>query len=104
MKKFLSLTALTIILSTSFNAKAEEAICKEGVTANVNGLVCDFCARALEKVFSKRDEFDSLNINLDEGLVNISFADGKTMDNETITKLITDSGYNVVSLSPKTCS
>ncbi len=104
MKKFFSITALTIILSTSLNAKAEEVDCKNGVTANVNGLVCDFCARALEKVFSKREEFDSLNINLDEGIVNISFAEGKTMGDETVTKLITNSGYNVVSLTPKNCS
>jgi len=103
MKKLLSITTLTLALLISTNTTAATD-CKTGAKATVNGLVCDFCARALEKVFTKNENFDSLNINLDNGLVNISFKEGKTIDDKTLTKLITDSGYNVVSIEPKTCS
>ena len=65
------------------------------VYADVNGLVCDFCARALEKVFGKQDAVESINVNLDEKLITIHFNEGEKLDDTTITQLIMDSGYNV---------
>lgn len=65
------------------------------VHVSVNGLVCDFCARALEKVFGKQEAVKAIDVNLDDKIITVNFVDGKTLDDETITKLITDSGYNV---------
>jgi copper chaperone CopZ len=64
----------------------------------INGLVCDFCARALEKVFGRREEVSGIDVNLDTKLVTIGFKKGADIDDATITKLITDSGYNVVEI------
>ena len=47
MKKLTLMTALMMVLATP--AFAETA------KVSVNGLVCDFCARALEKVFGKQE-------------------------------------------------
>lgn len=66
------------------------------IVVQINGLVCDFCARALEKVFSKRDEVTGIDVNLDTKLVTIGFKTDTDIDDATITKLITDAGYNVV--------
>ena len=68
------------------------------ITVKINGLVCDFCARALEKVFSKRDEVTGIDVNLDTKLVTIGFKEGNDIDDDTIAKLITDAGYNVVQI------
>ena len=65
------------------------------VHVGVNGLVCDFCARSLEKLFGKQEAVDNINVDLDEKLVTINLKDGKTLDDDAITKLITDAGYNV---------
>lgn len=65
------------------------------VYADVNGLVCDFCARALEKVFGKKEAVDNIKVDLDTKVITIHFNEGQSLDEETITKLITDSGYNV---------
>lgn len=62
---------------------------------SVNGLVCDFCARALEKTFGKREEVKGINVDLEKKIVTIHFNDGKTIDDATLTQIITDSGYNV---------
>jgi len=62
---------------------------------SVNGLVCDFCARALEKTFGKRDEVKGIDVNLETKIVTVNFNDGQTLDNDTLTQIITDSGYNV---------
>lgn len=68
------------------------------IVAQINGLVCDFCARALEKVFGKRDEVTGIDVNLDTKLVTIGLKKGANIDDATITKLITDAGYNVVEI------
>ena len=65
------------------------------VYASVNGLVCDFCARALEKTFGSKDAVEAINVNLDTKIITIHFVEGKKLDNETIAQLITDSGYDV---------
>lgn len=79
--------------------KVASADCKNKVNIDVNGLVCDFCARAVEKVFSKREEVSAIDVNLDKGKIVIAMKDGKSIDNTTLTKLITDSGYDVVKIN-----
>lgn len=82
---------LCILLTTSPIAAQSSNI----VYADVYGLVCDFCARALEKVFGKQDEVERINVDLDNHLITIHFNQGQKLDDKTITRLINDSGYNV---------
>ena len=91
MKKLL----LTIGLLISLSAPGFAAHTGGTVYADVNGLVCDFCARALEKVFDKQEAVESIHVDLDKKVVAIHFNEGQRLDHETITRLITDSGYNV---------
>ncbi len=69
------------------------------ITVEINGLVCDFCARALEKVFGARKEVSGIDVNLNTKIVTIGFNKGSDIDDGTITKLITDAGYNVVKIN-----
>jgi copper chaperone CopZ len=65
------------------------------IYADVNGLVCDFCARALEKVFSREELVDNILVDLDTKVITIAFKGEETLTDEQITSLITDAGYNV---------
>lgn len=76
-------------------AKPLNAECADTINVKVDGLVCDFCARALEKVFGKRDDVEGIKVDLDNGNVVVAMKPGQTIDDATLTKLITDSGYNV---------
>ncbi len=87
------LSVLSLMLFTT-SAKAAET-CNNEIRVEVNGLVCDFCARALEKVFYKQENVTDINVNLDDGLVIVGMKPDTTLEDETLTKLITDSGYNV---------
>ena len=64
----------------------------------VNGLVCDFCARSIEKLFSKRDSVENINLNLEEMLITITLKEGKNLKNEIIEQIIKDSGYDVMEI------
>ena len=91
MKIFLLLTLLL-----SINSYATDNYSEGGSAyASVNGLVCDFCARALEKTFSKKEEVNSIKVDLDEKIVTINFNSDQQLDETTITQLITDAGYSV---------
>ena len=73
----------------------------EEITVNVFGLVCDFCAQAIEKVFMRREEVSGIRVDLAGGLVSIYTKQGKQLPDATLTKLIVDAGYNVDSISRK---
>jgi len=91
MKKLL----LTIALLVSLSLPAFAAHSKGAVYADVNGLVCDFCARSLEKIFGQQEAVESINVDLDEKVITIYFNHGQSLNDATITKLITDAGYSV---------
>lgn len=93
MRKLITTFAMIVTLLAA-PAQAAEG-CADTINVKVNGLVCDFCARALEKVFGKRDDVADINVDLDNGLVNVAMKPGQTIYDETLTRLITDSGYNV---------
>lgn len=87
MKKLTLLTATLLTLSLPAHANT--------IFADVNGLVCDFCARALEKTFGSKEEVKDIKVNLDEKVVTINFNEGQNLDDETVTQLIKDAGYDV---------
>jgi len=72
---------------------------KNSVNVDVNGMVCDFCARALEKVFSEKQEVAAIDVDLDNGKISINFNNGADLEDSTIQKLVTNSGYDVVKIN-----
>ena len=49
--------------------------------------------------FGKQEEVNAINVDLDTKIISVSFNEGQNLDDDTITNLITDSGYNVESIS-----
>ncbi len=87
MKKIL--LSIVIAVSFSFPVHAETVV-------DVKGMVCDFCAQALNKVFLKEEAVDSLDVNLDEQTVTIFYKDGaEPLKNEQIEKMVYWAGYEV---------
>jgi copper chaperone CopZ len=70
----------------------------QSVTVNVSGLVCDFCARAVEKVFGKEESIKDVKVDLDAKTILLNFKDKQNIDDAKITELVTNAGYKVVSI------
>ncbi len=100
MKKFtLVLTAATLLSSPAFaNHDGKQHPPLKEITVKVNGLVCDFCARSLEKIFYQRDGVYGVDVDLDEGEVEIDVTESTQLTDDEIKKLITDSGFNVTEI------
>lgn len=92
MKKILTLVVLSFTLTMN-------AFAAQKLNVEVNGLVCDFCAQALEKVFGKKESVKEIDVNLTERYVRITLNEGKEIADEEVKKLITDAGYDVVKIN-----
>ncbi len=83
---------------SSMKTDGVPVITAAAITAKVNGLVCDFCAQALRKVFKKEDAVEGIDVDLDAGEVRIALKSGATLSDETVKALIRKSGYSLVSI------
>lgn len=90
MRKFL--LSFVIAFLFALPARAETVV-------DVKGMVCDFCAQALNKVFLKEEVVDSLDVNLDEQTVTIYYKDGaEPLTDEAVEKMVYWAGYDVVGI------
>ena len=95
MKFFIIIILLFFTKITFKDTKSQEKLENEVLSISVNGLVCDFCARSIEKLLSKKESVKSINVNLEKMLITINLKKGKSLNDSIITKVITDSGYDI---------
>ena len=93
--KYVIIILLTFFLSLSSYSKT--------IVIDVQGLVCDFCAQSIDKVFSKQVGVEKVDVNLNNGRVTVKMADVFEDDevgisDETIIKLLQDAGYEVTAI------
>ena len=67
----------------------------EPIVADVLGVVCDFCALAMNKIFSKREEVAAIYVDLDTKALNLVLAPGASMSDQTIADLAVQAGYRI---------
>lgn len=65
---------------------------------SVTGMVCDFCARGIEKTFQKDVGFKKIDVDLDTGKVLIAYAPSTEIINEEIEKKILSNGQTVTDI------
>ena len=98
----LLLQTITVVIFTFIvnkEIKSQNKIENQILKISVNGLVCDFCARSIEKLFSKKESVESINVDLEKMLITIYLKKGKNINNTTVTMLIKDSGYDVTEIN-----
>ncbi len=59
---------------------------------DVNGMVCDFCARGIEKTFYDDKAVKKVDVNLETGKVLIAYSNSKDIDIEEIKKIFLSNG------------
>ena len=89
---------LTLLFNKNISSKNKLEIKSKQINVFVNGLVCDFCARSIEKIFKKDDSVSDIEVNLEKMLITIYVNENKILNDKTIKKLINDSGYDVTEI------
>ena len=95
--KFLRIFMILVLFNFVFNkgVKSKNKNDENIVYVSVNGLVCDFCARSIEKMFEKKEAVSSISVDLENMLITIFLKDNQKLNDETIIGIIKDSGYDV---------
>ena len=95
--KFLRIFMILVLFNFVFNkgVKSKNKNDENIVYVSVNGLVCDFCARSIEKMFEKKEAVSRISVDLENMLITIFLRDNQKLNDETIIELIKDSGYDV---------
>ena len=65
---------------------------------SVNGMVCDFCARGIEKTFKKDKLVTKIDVDLNRGKVLIAYDESADIDFDDIKKKIQANGQNATDL------
>jgi cation transport ATPase len=86
MKKLLTL----VLVVASLSAQAAQTI-----TAQVNGMVCAFCAQGIEKKARALPQTEDVYVNLKEKVVAIQLKDGQSLSMDTVKDLVKEAGYDV---------
>jgi hypothetical protein len=70
----------------------------EPIVADVLGVVCDFCATAMNKIFGKREEVAAIYVDLDTKALSIVTYEQGSLSDEDIGSLAEQAGYRVAAV------
>lgn len=73
----------------------------EEINISVKGMVCGFCAQGITKKFKELPELETVDVSLEKKLVHLKTKGSATLPDSTISKILTDSGYNVEKIEHK---
>jgi len=90
----MKIALLLVLLSVTAAAQATQTI-----TAQVNGMVCAFCAQGIEKKARALPQTQDVYVNLNKKIVAVQIKEGETLDAKTITTLVKDAGYDVTEIN-----
>jgi len=93
MTKFLKRTglALGLMLFAATAALADSHVYK----LYVDGLACPFCAYGVEKKVGGLDGVEKVEIEIEDGLVAVTLADGATLDESTAKQAVDEAGFTL---------
>lgn len=96
MKTFLIF--LTAFILTIPAAHADKVVHKD-LVLDVNGMVCDFCAQSVLKVFEDYEAVESVDVSLERAEVIVHLKPGMDLPDSDIEKAITYAGYSLVGIN-----
>lgn len=92
MKAFITSLFLTLGLTANF---AHAAAQTQTIKAEVNGMVCAFCAQGIEKKLRSMSETKDVYVNLKEKVVAVELKEGQTVTPDRVKEVIKEAGYDV---------
>ncbi|MFT3931044.1 MAG: heavy metal-associated domain-containing protein [Spongiibacteraceae bacterium] len=85
---------LFLLLSAATAANATQTL-----MAQVNGMVCAFCAQGIEKKARTLPQTQDVYVNLKKKIVAVQIKDGETLEAKILKDLVKDAGYDVTEIT-----
>lgn len=93
MKQLLRVSLLLLALGSGSASAAIQTI-----KAEVNGMVCAFCAQGIEKKMRSLTQTQDVYVDLKNKIVAVQLKDGQKLSHDTVKDLIKDAGYDVTKI------
>jgi len=68
------------------------------IKVEVKGMVCDFCARGVEKKLKKTNKIKEIKVDLDEGLVSVKLKKDAEIKDSKIRDIMKKNGLEVLKI------
>ena len=85
---------ITALIAATF-ASAGASAAVQTIKADVNGMVCAFCAQGIEKKLRAMPQTKDVYVNLKHKIVAVELKEGQTVPLDTVKDLVKDAGYDV---------
>lgn len=92
-------TIMTLALLTMLSPAAFAAHGGKHVTVGLNGLVCDYCAQSMKKIFGKKEPVSAVEVDLTKKTMTLDIKQGAELSDDDIRKGVTDAGYTVTGIT-----
>ncbi|PRC90727.1 heavy-metal-associated domain-containing protein [Solimicrobium silvestre] len=93
MKKIIG----TVILATIVMANTAQAAVQT-IKAEVNGMVCAFCAQGIDKKLRELPQIKAVYVNLKHKIVAVELKEDQTLSESTVKDVVKNAGYDVVNI------
>jgi cation transport ATPase len=93
MKKIIAILFTTLSLAAG---AAQAAV--QTIKAEVNGMVCAFCAQGIDKKLRALSQTKDVYVNLKNKIVAVELKEGQTLSENTVKDLVKDAGYDVTKI------
>jgi cation transport ATPase len=87
---------VTLLALGLLSSGAQAAI--QTIKAEVNGMVCAFCAQGIEKKMRSLSQTKDVYVDLKKKIVAVELKDGQTLSHDAVKELIKDAGYEVAKI------
>lgn len=97
----LSAAAIALTAPTATAQTPETEMGQSGatlLTVDVKGMVCDFCAQAVTKIFGRDEAVEGVHVDLNNGEIHVRLKPGMALSDEEVEALVKKSGYAMVSV------
>ena len=91
MKKVRNMVMTLMLLLLLPVANAASAV----YSLKVDGLACPFCAYGIEKKLSAIDGVEDIKVDIKEGQVIVTMADGTSLSEQRARRAVTDAGFTL---------
>ena len=92
MKRIAELALIGTLLASA------PALATESVLAQVNGMVCAFCAQGIEAKLRTLPQTQDVYVNLGQSIVAVQMKEGTRLSTDTVREVVKDAGYEVAAI------
>lgn len=85
---------LAMLMAANFLSSVALAA-TQTIKADVNGMVCAFCAQGIERKMRALPQTKDVYVNLKHKIVAVELKDGQSVSPDTVKDLVKDAGYEV---------